>query len=128
MIAVDTNIVVRFLMGDDVRQSQRAVDLFRRETIFVAKSVVLEAEWVLRRGYRQKPAAVAGALEALIGLPNVVCEDEAGVRQALIWYQSGMDFADALHLAGSSRAKAFVTFDRDMIRAGKRLGLQVAPP
>jgi predicted nucleic acid-binding protein len=37
-----------------------------------------------------------------------------------------MDFADALHVAAGSRGTWFVTFDRDMIRAGKRLGLPVS--
>ncbi|HBK09487.1 MAG TPA: hypothetical protein DDZ81_27100 [Acetobacteraceae bacterium] len=128
MIAVDTNIVVRFLMDDDVRQSEQATHLFRRETIFLAKSVLLETEWMLRRGYRIEPAKIADALEALIGLPNVTCEDDSSVRQALMWHQAGMDFADALHLAASSRATQFITFDRDMIKTAKRLGLPVSEP
>jgi predicted nucleic-acid-binding protein len=128
VIAVDTNIVIRFLMDDDARQSEQAVHVFRREMIFIAKSVVLEAEWVLRRGYREKPARVAEALAGLIGLPNITCEDEAEIRQALAWHQSGMDFADALHLAASRGSTDFITFDRDMIKVGKRLGLAVSTP
>jgi predicted nucleic-acid-binding protein len=128
VIAVDTNIVLRFLMDDDAQQSGQAVLLFRREPIFIATTVLLETEWVLRRGYRQQPPAIAAALDALIGLPNVTCENEASVRQALAWHQQGMDFADALHLAASTSATRFVTFDRDIIRVGKRLGLQIATP
>ncbi|HEY0182380.1 MAG TPA: type II toxin-antitoxin system VapC family toxin [Rhodopila sp.] len=128
MIAVDTNVVIRLLVGDDAGQSEQAVELFRRETIFLATSVLLEAEWVLRRGYREQPANIAHALEGLIGLPNVTSEDEAGVRQALAWHRAGMDFADALHLAAGARATAFITFDRDMIKVGRRLGLRVAGP
>ncbi len=128
MIAVDTNIVVRFLVDDDLRQSEQAVYLFRRETVFLARSVLLETEWVLRRGYKMNPVKIGGALEALIGLPNVVCEDDSGVRQALMWHQAGMDFADALHLAAGSRAAQFITFDQDMIKAAKRLGLPVSAP
>jgi predicted nucleic-acid-binding protein len=128
VIAVDTNIVVRFLMDDDARQSEQAVGLFRRETIFIAKSVVLETEWVLRRGYREKPAKIADALQGLIALPNVTCEDEADVREALVWHESGMDFADALHLASSGAASRFATFDRDMIKASKPLRLPVSQP
>jgi predicted nucleic-acid-binding protein len=128
VIAVDTNIVIRFLMDDDARQSEQAVDIFRREAIFIAKSVVLETEWVLRRGYAEKPAKVAGALADLIGLPNITCEDEAEIRQALAWHQSGMDFADALHLAASHASTKFITFDRDMVKVGRRLGLPVSIP
>jgi predicted nucleic-acid-binding protein len=128
VIAVDTNIVIRFLMDDDARQSKQAVDIFRRETVFIAKSVLLEAEWVLRRGYRERPAKVADALAGLVGLPNITCEDEVEIRQALAWHQSGIDFADALHLAASPQAAEFVTFDSDMVKVGKRLGLAVSTP
>ena len=128
MIAVDTNIVIRFLMDDDARQFEQAEALFRRQTIFIAKSVVLETEWVLRRGYREKPTRVADALAGLIGLPNVTCEDEAQIRQALTWHRAGMDFADALHLASSHRSTDFITFDQDMIQAGKLLDLPVSAP
>ena len=128
MIAVDTNSVVRLLVDDDVRQSEQAVYPFRRETVFLATSVLLETEWVPRRGYKMNPVKIGGALEALIGLPNAACEDDSDVRQALMWHQAGMDFADSLHLAASSRTTRFITFDRDMIKAAKRLGLPVSAP
>jgi predicted nucleic-acid-binding protein len=128
VIAVDTNIVVRLLMGDDAEQAGVAIQLFEREAIFIAKSVILETEWVLRRGYRQTSSAIARALENLVALPNVTFEDIGGVRQALVWHQSGMDFADALHLAASARATRFATFDRDMVKVAKRLDLAVSEP
>ncbi len=48
MTAVDTNIVVRLLTGDDARQAAQAAALFRSEDIWLSKSVILETEWVLR--------------------------------------------------------------------------------
>jgi predicted nucleic-acid-binding protein len=128
VIAVDTNVVVRLLIGDDAEQTGVAMLLFERETIFIAKSVILETEWVLRRGYRQTSLAIARALENLVALPNVTCEDAGNVRQALAWHRSGMDFADGLHLAASGRATRFITFDRDMIKVAKRLDLAVSEP
>ena len=74
------------------------------------------------------PVKIGGALEALIGLPNVACDDESDVRQALMWHQAGMEFTDAPHLAASSRAAQFVAFDRDMIQGAKRPGLPVSAP
>jgi predicted nucleic-acid-binding protein len=102
--------------------------LFDRETIFIAKSVILELEWVLRRGYRQTSSAIAHVLEILIALPNVTCESETEIRQALAWHQVGMDFADALHLASGTRATRFATFDQDMIKTAKRLDFPVSTP
>jgi predicted nucleic-acid-binding protein len=115
-------------MDADPVQNGQALQLFDRETIYLAKSVVLETEWVLRSIYRLYPARFAGAVEALISLENVRCEDETAVRQALAWHQAGMDFADALHLASSSQATRFATFDRDMIETAKRLKLPVSVP
>lgn len=128
MLAVDTNVVVRLMMDDDPVQNGRSLQLFDQETIFLPKSVVLETEWVLRSLYRLHPARFAGALEALISLENVRCEGESEVRQALAWHQKGLDFADALHLASSTRATRFATFDQDMIKAAQRLDLRVSSP
>ncbi|MBM2827939.1 MAG: VapC toxin family domain ribonuclease, partial [Actinobacteria bacterium] len=41
------------------------------------------------------------------------------------WFRRGIDFADALHLAGCDEVEAFVTFDEVLIRKGKRLKLPV---
>jgi predicted nucleic-acid-binding protein len=128
MLAVDTNVVIRIMMDHDPVQNGQALQLFDRETIFLAKSVVLEMEWVLRSLYRLYPARFARAVEALISLENVRCEDETEVRQALAWHQAGMDFADALHLASSSQATRFATFDQAMVKAAKRLKLPVSTP
>lgn len=102
--------------------------LFDAESVFLAKTALLEAEWVLRFTYRFKSTDVSQAIEAMISLPNVRCEDEAEVRQALAWHQQGLDFADALHLAASRQAARFITFDRAMIKNARRLGLPVAVP
>ena len=115
-------------MDDDAQQAAQAVRLFRDEAVFVAKSVLLEVEWVLRRGYRQTAVAIINALEALIGLPNVTCEDAANVRRALEWQKTGMDLADALRLAIGSRATGFVTYDTDMVKVGQRLCLAISTP
>ena len=53
MLAVDTNVVVRLLTGDNPAQAARARAIFQRETVFVVKTVILvETEWVLRSLYR----------------------------------------------------------------------------
>ena len=49
MIAVDTNILVRYLTNDDAEQAQLAIDLLNgSEHIWLPKTVLLETEWVLR--------------------------------------------------------------------------------
>jgi predicted nucleic-acid-binding protein len=114
MHAVDTNVLVRLLIGDDAAQSKRAAALFKKESIFIPKTVLLETEWVLRRLYRLERATVVGSLRKLGGLGNVEFEQPLVVAQALQWCEGGMDFADALHLASSHVASKFATFDRQM--------------
>jgi predicted nucleic-acid-binding protein len=121
MIAVDTNVVVRFLANDDPPQSGRAEALLRRGPILVAKTVLLEAEWVLRSGYGFAGADISVGLRKLLGLPGISTEDPSAVARALDWYDGGLDFADALHLASGAGANRFATFDRSLLRKGKSL-------
>ena len=51
MITVDTNVLVRFLINDDAAQHQKAKQLFLNHPIYVLKTVLLEAEWVLRGAF-----------------------------------------------------------------------------
>jgi predicted nucleic-acid-binding protein len=130
VIAADTNVIVRLLTGDEPQQSEQARLLFDRETVFLPKTVLLEAEWVLRRLYRLERARVISALTALVALPGVRCEDEPAIIQALAWSRNGLDFADALHVASSRTASRFATFDQGLIRqaASTASGLTVSQP
>ena len=114
MRAVDANVLVRLLIGDDAAQAKRAAALFKKESIFIPKTVLLETEWVLRRLYRLQRATVVSSLRKLGGLGNVEFEQPLVVAQALQWCEVGMDFADALHLASSRGAIKFATFDEQM--------------
>ena len=124
MTAVDTNILVRIVVRDTEAQVLRARALLRRQDrVFVPKTVLLEFEWVLRGGYDYTPPQVLAAIRELLDIPNVEVEDEVGVAQALRWYEAGMDFADALHVASAAPGCAFATFDIGLQRAIRRLGI-----
>jgi predicted nucleic-acid-binding protein len=121
MLAVDTNIVVRYLVKDDDAQSARARDAVRSGAIFLPLTVVLECEWVLRSLYGFSRPAVIAALEAFCGGPGVAVGEAATVRRALRLAKQGLDFADALHLAQASECEAFITFDKRLARKAGRL-------
>lgn len=121
MLAVDTNVVVRFLVRDEPVQSARAGALMRGNAIWLAKTVLLETEWVLRSVYGYAPSWIAAGLRQVTGLPQVDIEDEAAVAQAFEWFEAGLDFADALHLASSGKATALASFDRKLALTAKRL-------
>ena len=112
MLAVDTNIIVRYLTADHPEQFAKAKALIGGEDVYVGTTVLLETEWVLRRGYRFSRGQIIAALTAFAGLPRVLLEDPALAAKALKWTRSGMDFADALHLAKTGGCEAFVSFDQ----------------
>lgn len=129
MLAVDTNVVVRFLVRDEPAQSTRAGELMRANSVWIARTVLVETEWVLRSVYGYSPRWIASGLRNVAGLPNIRLENGAAVAQALDWFEAGMDFADALHLASSSGADKFASFDRKLAATARRLGAMpvVAP-
>ena len=121
MLSVDTNLIVRIVTNDDPDQVRRAVALFEQERIFIAKTVLLEVEWVLRFSYQLPRETIAATLRKVIGLGNVSLENPHEVSIALDWFEQGLDFADALHLASSSRAERFATIDRKLAKVAGRL-------
>ena len=121
MIAIDTNIVVRFLTRDDPAQAVRARALIEAGSVSVLHTVILETAWVLRTRYRFDRAAIASGLRRLLGLPGVMVEEPEVVARALDLHDQGFDFADALHLASSRRADAFATFDHALRRRARRV-------
>jgi len=116
VLAVDTNVVVRFLTGDEPAQAERARAIFERETILLLKTVLLETEWVLRSLYRFNRVQIADALMAMIALPAVECEDLNAITKAIGWMRNGLDFADALHLASAKPAGKFATLDGELAK------------
>ncbi|GEO15783.1 type II toxin-antitoxin system VapC family toxin [Microvirga aerophila] len=121
MLAIDTNVIVRYLTADHPVQAPQARALIDGHEVFVGTTVLLETEWVLRSAYGYSPVQVGEALRGFAGLPRVTLEDPALAATALDWMGQGMDFADALHLAKAEGCTAFVTFDRPLARAAKRL-------
>lgn len=107
MNGVDTNIIVRLLTGDDPGQSEKARAVLKRPDMFIAETVKLEAEQVLRHAYNFALAQIHDAFTKLCGLPNVILPNPHRMRIALQWYADGMDFGDALHLAASQACGIF---------------------
>lgn len=130
MPALDTNILVRYLVQDDLPQLQ-AVDQFLRkcvstgEPLFVSLTVLLELEWVLRARYGLPKDVVLKALSDLFSAVELHIEGELAAEIALQLYRtSTADFADCLHVAIAARAEQLPlwTFDKKAARlAGAEL-------
>ena len=103
MIAVDTNVLLRYLLHDDLAQAARADAVFDAgETVLITDVVLVETVWTLAgRRYRLSRPALVAVLERLFGEPNIRFEDDQVVWRALQAYKSvesskGAGFADAL--------------------------------
>jgi predicted nucleic-acid-binding protein len=83
-------------------------------------------EWVMRGFYELPSRDIARVLRALASIEHITLEDRNAVLVALDAFDKGLDFADALHIARSSRASGFVTFDQRLAKKAKALSL--APP
>ena len=121
MRAIDTNVVVRFLTADDEKQAKAARTAIEAGDIFIATTVLLESEWVLRSAYGFGPARIADALRGLAGLPGITVEEPILLAGALDWMSEGLDFADALHLSKTGDCDVFLSFDRKLAKSAKGL-------
>jgi predicted nucleic-acid-binding protein len=129
MIALDTNVVVRFLTNDDAPQARRARRLIEANEVLVAATVLLEAEWVLRAAYGFGADQIRKGFLDLLGLATLHTDAPDRIQQALEWYATGLDFADALHLAFSQAATQFATFDDKLARRARKIeGVSVVAP
>lgn len=122
MLAIDTNLIVRYLVGDDPAQAARARRLIDNNDVFVCTTVLLETEWVLRSVYGFSNAQCARGLSGFAGLPRVRLEDAAVAATALGWMRQGLDFADGLHLAAAAGCEAFISLDQDFAKVANAVG------
>ena len=126
MIAIDTNIIIRFLTRDDEEQYQKSYQIFATsKSIFIPTTVILETEWVLRFSYKLSSERIVFALSNLLGLENIVSENKERIIIALQWHEQGMDFADALHLSFSLHTQAFLSFDKKMMNKASLLNINI---
>ena len=99
MIAIDTNVLLRYLLGDDITQSKQASKLILGSTEVLVTDVVLTGTiWTLAgKRYKLKKAQILNVIQALIVEPSLRFEDEQTVWRALRDYKkTSADFADAL--------------------------------
>ena len=119
MLALDTNVLVRYLVQDDQPQYEQARRLIARELkkgepVLISLLVLLETEWVLRSRYELGKLERLSTISALLDSADLAFEDEACIEQAVYsWKDSKADFADCLIEARHRRlgCDATATFD-----------------
>jgi predicted nucleic-acid-binding protein len=119
MAALDTNMLVRYLVEDDAAQLAAAKKLIRSalaagETLFIPITVTLELEWVLRSNFKFNKEQVTTTLSSLLAAAELTFESEPAAEIALALYRkSSADFSDCVHiaLAHSAGERPLWTFD-----------------
>lgn len=123
MAALDTNVVVRLIVGDHAAQARAAEALVASEPCTVAPSVLMECEWVLRACYTLDAKLIGQSFRDLLALQNIDPLEPLLTQKALDGYQAGLDFADALHAAQRREGASFATFDKPLVRRAPKAGL-----
>lgn len=122
MIALDTNVLVRYLTRDDPAQHAKAAALIeagveRDERFLVSTAVLCELVWVLESAYKYARAEIAGVMESILATAQFEIERPDDARHALDDFRrTKADFSDALigRLHRSLGAGYTATFDRDL--------------
>jgi predicted nucleic-acid-binding protein len=125
MIA-DTNVLLRFVLGDDPEQYKLALDTMEKsEGVVVTNHAICEMAWVLRSRYGVPRSAIAATIRGLLDTRKVVL-DSAAVNAGLTTLDSGADFADGV-IAYEGRwlgGETFVSFDKKAVAAIAKQGMK----
>ena len=120
MIAVDTNVLLRYLLHDDEAQAARADAVFdAAETLLITDVVLMETVWTLAgRKYRLAKAELVAVLERLFSEPNIRFEDDQVVWRALQAYRSAAPVDEARSAKGAGFADALIVFKALRVASG----------
>jgi predicted nucleic-acid-binding protein len=117
-ITADTNVLVRAITSDDVRQSKVAeAELANADVVALALPALCELVWVLSQGYKIPSAEIAEAIRRLVNGGNVVVNQPA-VEAGLALLDAGGDFADGIIAYEGSwlGAEIFLSFDKRAVK------------
>jgi predicted nucleic-acid-binding protein len=124
MIGLDTNVLVRIIVGDDEKQAEKAERVLSNRCTpsdpgFVNAIVLCELAWTLDLTYGYSRAQIAGAMEKILGNRGLLIENAKLVAAALRLYRAATaSFADALlaEINLAAGCEATLTFDRKAAR------------
>jgi predicted nucleic-acid-binding protein len=121
MIAIDTNVLVRLLVGDDPDMERRARACVTREQGWISLTVLLEAAWVLRSTYGCSRDTLANVVDGLLQSKDLALENRRVTEMTVTALRAGLEFADALHVAQAHHLPHFATFDARLSNGAARV-------
>ena len=126
-VAVDTNVLVRYLTWDAEEQAIEAAGILEsRDVIVISMIVLCELVWVLRRAYRYANAEIVDIVRRLIQTRDIEI-DRPAAEVGLQVLARGGDFADGVFQCEAGRAKCdrIITFDRDFARLSATAAIEL---
>ncbi len=133
MRALDTNVIIRFLVKDDIEQAEKVLSLFKKaerekEEFFVPLVVVLEMIWVLESVYKVKRDKIIEAITDLLYLPVLEFENRSAIK-SFLWGAkvSSMELSDLLiaSVAKDKGCEKVISFDKRAAKADKSGSFQL---
>lgn len=115
-LAVDTNVLARAMVDDGSEQASRSRQCFVDHGVYVADTVLLETEWLLRSRLKVPRETINLLFSRLLSSPTALFDDRIKIGTAVLAHAKGLDFADALHLLAAKDCDAMATFDEDFIK------------
>lgn len=131
MLGIDTNVLVRLLVRDDLAQTRRARALIdasirKDESVFVSLCVLQETEWVLRSRYGFEKESLLRLFRSMLETRELAFEDEDAFEEAVFrWKESSASFSDCLIIAHNRRlgCRTTATFDAKAARLPGAIGV-----
>ena len=118
---LDTNIILRFLVGDNKPQQKEASDIFKeaengKRKILVKPLVVAEACFVLESFYKKTKDEIAESMEVFLSQKWLKVEDRQPLLVMWQWYRENLHFVDSYLLACVELNKSkILTFDKGLL-------------
>jgi predicted nucleic-acid-binding protein len=123
---VDTNVILRFLVGDDKLQRKQALDWFKaaesgKRKLLIKPIVVAESCFVLESFYKKTRSDIAGSLETFLSQKWLMVDEREVLLSMWKWYRQDLHFVDSFLIAWASiHSSSVLTFDKRLIKGAKK--------
>ncbi len=113
MLSADTNVLARYLVRDDEKQTETA-DSTVRGGVHVSLTVLMETSWLLSSRYGFDRKTIVRLFDVLRVTDSIWIAEEDQLDWLMARYSSGADFADLIHLIAARGQTGFATFDKNL--------------